>query len=202
MFITIPRMWINSTAVCIASGPSLLDSELELCKDKGFRFIAVNDNYKRAPWAEILYAADSKWWKENKGIKDFNGVKISIEKKSEQYGNIKTLKNLGHSGLSRNRTGLMTGHNSGYQAINLAYLLGAKRILLLGYDMKDGKDGRNHWFGEHKWKSDNFKIPYNLFLREFPSIAKELKKEGVEVLNLNMNSKLECFKKVRLENIV
>jgi hypothetical protein len=37
------------------------------------------------------------------------------------------------------------GGNSGFQAINLAVLMGARRIVLTGYDMKPGADGRKHW---------------------------------------------------------
>ncbi len=202
MSFVIPKIWVNSVAVCVASGPSLSNSELELCKDKGYRFIVVNDNYTRAPWADILYAADNIWWRNHRGVKGFHGLKISIEEKSKEFGNIKIVKNLGNKGLSLDSTGLMTGHNSGYQAINLAFLLGSKKIILLGYDMREGKDRKNHWFGEHEWKKKNPNVPYDLFLREFPSIVGPLKREGVEVINCNLDSSLECFKKISLSDVL
>ena len=56
----------------------------------------------------------------------------------------------GHgTGLSLDPDKLVTGHNSGFQALNLAVLAGARRILLLGYDGKAGQDGRTHWSGGH-----------------------------------------------------
>ena len=48
---------------------------------------------------------------------------------------INQLKSVAQPGLSRTQGVIHQGKNSGYQALNLAYLLGAKRILLLGYDM-------------------------------------------------------------------
>jgi hypothetical protein len=44
--------------------------------------------------------------------------------------------------LSRDARSLAHGGNGGYQAINLAYLAGAARIVLLGYDMKHRAAGK------------------------------------------------------------
>ena len=59
----IPKMWTNSVAVCLGGGPSLNKEDIEYCREKkGVRFIAINDAYRLAPFADILYAADKKWW--------------------------------------------------------------------------------------------------------------------------------------------
>lgn len=59
---------------------------------------------------------------------------------------IEYLDSFNRPGLSKEQGVIHQGTNSGYQAINLAYLLGATCILLLGYDAK-GKGV--HWFGRH-----------------------------------------------------
>ena len=110
------------------------------------------------------------------------------------------MRNTGSEGLELESDGLRTGHNSGYQAINLAVLLGVKRIILLGYDMQDKGPEVSHWFGNHSWKEGR-SPPYQMFLRSYPSLAKETKKLGIEVINCSMNSKLECFKKEELRNL-
>jgi hypothetical protein len=43
---------------------------------------------------------------------------------------------------------IRTGGNSGYQAVNLAWLFGAARIVLLGFDM-GATGGRLHWHKDH-----------------------------------------------------
>jgi hypothetical protein len=83
------------------------------------------------------------------------------------------------------------GDNSGYQAINLAYLLGAGRILLLGYDMQ-ARGSQTHFFGDHppplKTGSD-----YRHWVTLFDRLAQDLVSEGVEVINCTRETALRCF---------
>ncbi len=61
---------------------------------------------------------------------------------------INYLKVLDKPGLSTRINTLHSGSSSGYQAINLSYLLGWSRALLLGFDMRASKE--SHFFGRHK----------------------------------------------------
>lgn len=90
------------------------------------------------------------------------------------------------------------GANGGYQAINLAYLFGAKKIILLGFDMKRGEHRKSHWHGEHPGGL-NKEMPIKTWLKNFPKLASDLKAEGVEVINSTRDTALECFNKINLE---
>ena len=83
--------------------------------------------------------------------------------------------------------------------MNLAFLWGAKRIILLGYDCKK-IDGKDHWFGQHPTGLVQIQ-PYQLWLNSFPKLAKELEAEGIEVINCSMESALTCFRKVKIEEV-
>ena len=87
-------------------------------------------------------------------------------------------------------TGVKTGRNSGYQALNIAVHLGASRVLLLGYDMHG-----DHFFGSHPDKS---RPPFALCLKLWPTIVAPLKKAGVEVVNCTPNSALTIFPQMPL----
>lgn len=91
---------------------------------------------------------------------------------------------------------LCTGRNSGYQAINLAVHLGARRILLLGYDMMR-HSGKSHFFGEHPkgWLPS----PYPDFVKFFDSLRKPLARVGVEIVNCSRTTALKCFPKMSIE---
>lgn len=52
-------------------------------------------------------------------------------------------------GLSGSKDSVRLGGNSGFQALGLALLFGAKRVILIGYDMQL-TEGRTHWHGDHK----------------------------------------------------
>ena len=56
---SVPKLWPNSTVVCIGTGPSLTQADVDLCCSQA-RVIAVNDAYRMAPLADVLYAADDK----------------------------------------------------------------------------------------------------------------------------------------------
>lgn len=91
------------------------------------------------------------------------------------------------------------GGNSGYQAINLAFHTGAKRIVLLGFDMQR-TDGKAHWFGNHP---GNMQVPspYADWLHKFEQLAADLKVQGVEVLNCTRETALTCFERVSLDAV-
>jgi hypothetical protein len=92
----------------------------------------------------------------------------------------------------------MTGRNGGYQAMNLAVHFGAKRQLLVGFDMR-AREGKSHWFGDHPTKSGP-DIYANVMLPAFPTIVEPLKVLGVEVINCTPGSALTCFPMMSLED--
>lgn len=88
--------------------------------------------------------------------------------------------------------------SSGYQAINLALLLGATRVLLLGYDMQhDGR--RAHWFGDHPRAISSG----NLNPTHFVETYREMRPEnyGLEVINCSRRTALDAFPRMALEDV-
>lgn len=90
------------------------------------------------------------------------------------------------------------GANSGYQAINLAYLFGARKIILLGFDMQRGENNKSHWHGDHP-SHLNKDMPIKTWVKNFWKLAEDLKSEHVEVVNSTRSTALECFNKIKLE---
>lgn len=97
-----------------------------------------------------------------------------------------------HKGLSRRPGVIHTGQNSGYQAIGLAYLWGARRVLLLGYDfMFSG--GKRHWHGDHPNNLGNCGGNLATWAQSMGHLAADLEKEGVEIVNCSRTTALRCF---------
>ena len=65
-------------------------------------------------------------------------------------------------------------YNTGAVAINLALLLGAAKINLLGFDMQLGKAGNSNWHENILDKPD--KKVYSKFITGFNKVANDLKK--------------------------
>jgi hypothetical protein len=180
------------TAICIASGTSLTKEDVDYCKGKAFVYV-INTTYKLAPWSDVLYACDEEWWDYHKP--DFAGQKWTINEKAAEKYNLNLIKH--DSCIKFGTEGIIaTGNNSGFQAINLAYLHGYKKILLLGYDFKNSGQ---HWHGKHPAKlaqSQNFK----LWLNKMNQAAPIMESLGIEVINCSRDSDINCFRKSVISN--
>ncbi len=197
-----PR-WSGETVVCIATGPSLTVEDVNACRGRS-RVIAINDAHRLAPWADVLYSSDRRWWEFYKGVPGFAGMKYGIgSAPSKKNGfppslGIRVLRNTGYHGLELAHDGLRNGKNSGYAAINLAVHFGATRILLLGYNMAH-HGNKAHFFGSHPSGLNQNVNLYPSFLKAFDSIVEPLKAAGVEVINCSRESALNAFPRMLLE---
>ncbi|MFA6204493.1 MAG: hypothetical protein WC710_15045 [Gallionella sp.] len=117
-------------------------------------------------------------------------------------GNVHLLRNKNFpqngTGLSLDPEYLVTGHNSGYQAINLAVLSGAKKIILLGYDAHDPKPNEvTHWFGNHPRREPQ--AVFALYRQACKSGAAAIKAAGVRVINCSPGSAIDAFERLELD---
>lgn len=183
----VPRLWPGATVVCLGGGPSLEPADVAYAHGRA-RVIAINDAWRLAPWADLLYACDAKWWRWHDGVPAFTGLKVTLEK--PEYPGIKRLAQGAERGFEAAPTRLATGRNSGYQALHLAVHLGARRVLLLGYDMRL-VDGRSHWFGAHPVATKP--EVYDRMIPCFESLIAPLAARGVAVVNCTPASALACF---------
>lgn len=203
--------WVGQTAAILASGPSLTREQCEAVRGK-CRVIAVNNQGidtecdgvmvpAMAPWADILFAADAKWWRhyKDRALK-FTGRKVTM-RASLPWPEVYSLQQSFSPPFDPRPTHLVSGGNSGYMAVHLAVHLGAKRIILLGFDMKDGKNHRRHWFGSHGGKL-NSRGNYAGWRHAFDKFAKVLHQMGVEVINCTPDTELRCFRRSTLGSVL
>jgi len=193
---TVPKLWPGATVVCLATGASLTQADVDACRDRGFRAIAINNAYTVAPWADALYAGDQKWWQWHQGCPTFTGRKYTLEPQKIRWPGLEVLRRDGSHdpGLCLTPDGLRTGYNSGYQAINLAVHFGASRIVLLGYDMHGG-----HFFGKHP---DDTAPPFHLCIPHFATLVEPLAALGVSVVNCTPGSAIPYFPRAPLASVL
>lgn len=174
--------------------------------------------YLVAPWATVCYFADTRWWDwhhngrvvkvfswrrfEKTEVRDafaaFAGQKVSIENTGALIpdADVFLLHNYGWDGLSDKPNGLHTGSNSGYQAINIAYLAGAKRIILAGYDLRF-PGGRSHAHNGHLIPVGEDR--YHQYAKTYATMLPQLAKAGVEVIQTTLDSAVQCFTNRKLD---
>lgn len=196
---SVPRDWEGETVAVLASGPSMSQDIADYVRGRA-RVIAVNNQgiptYAEgkhhpalAPWADVLYASDPKWWRayQEDALK-FAGLKVTVRTTLE-YADVLSLELSVSAPFDPRPTHLVSGGNSGYQAIHLAAHFGAARILLCGFDMR-AVDGRKHWFGNHFPRGLDTLQKYAVWIQNIERLAQHLLTLGVRVINCTPKSAL------------
>jgi len=120
-------LWAGETVAILGAGPDMTE---ELAgRARGYKTIAVNRAIKFAPWADMFVALDPHhpFWET---MDSFKGLKIcGVECEYDAL----------YPGMMYETVQIAPGHmieirNNALAAIRLAALLGAKKILLLGFD--------------------------------------------------------------------
>jgi len=175
------------TFCVLASGPSLCREDVERVRrwrDPDHKVIAVNNCYQLAPWADVIYACDERWWDHY-----YDDVAAKCQGELWTYYEV-TAKRHGIRQFIPERT----GGNSGYQAIRLAVdHYGADRVILLGFDMQGG-----HWHGQHGGGFPNpDKSNFKQWIGWLDRYAKETK---AEIINASRETAVHCFLRMTLED--
>lgn len=210
------------TVVVAATGPSFSEAQATIIEEaqraQRCRVLAVNDAYRRLPHADVLYAADARWWDLHLPTlrrQGFAGELWSqcdrsmpgfVPRPHPRTGKVGPGKLEGVQFInSKEALGLSTapgvvhgGRSSGHMAINLAFHFGGRRIVLVGFDnMNTG--GLTHFFGDHP-KTMQTETPFERMAKQlFPALASDLSMEGVDVVNATTQTALTCFKRGDLQ---
>jgi len=215
------RSWKGKPCIVVGGGPSLRDFDWELLC--GWRVIGVNRVYERFD-PTIIFSMDTRFLR---WITESNYGAEAKEKfmKSKAYKvwlctyNCKLPPEIYIVRVWENysrgfrafpdtmRKGIGHGNNSGYGALNLAVCLGANPIYLLGFDMSYVREDptdvmkiRTHWHEGHPQPHRPDTVAK--FVEYFRLPAVRTRELGIDVINLNPRSRLNCFPKMRREEVL
>jgi hypothetical protein len=212
-------LWQGGTAYIIGGGPSLkvaagchprekemtvlgpaISAYLAPIQDK--HVIGCNDAYRLGKWVDACWFGDERWWKWNwKELMEFAGLKASCHPHTKKVKWVKTYSRGESRGLDIRKNCVSWNSNTGGSAVNFAYHMGVKHVVLIGFDMKHGEKGQNNWHENHK-RLGQSKNPYERFLENFNHIARDAKKHGLEIYNAGPDSALDQFPMITLEEAV
>lgn len=177
-------------ALVVGTGTSLDRYDVQYAATKVDLTIAINNAIMMLPNADICYSGSSRWWNYHGPFIDwYKGERICATGSTPYAKTIPSEKTTKGFNLEQVNRGL----HSGFGAINLALLRGAKEIYLLGFDMR----GFSHFFGEHPEALQD-ESSVEEWIQELNEVAPVLDALGVEVINCTPKSMLKCFKKLTL----
>lgn len=201
--------WKDQRCFIIGGGESL--KNFDFSKLKNELVIGINRAYERID-CTINFSMDNNYYhwivggkmgeEAKRKFKDFKGIPVWLDSAGYDYpkGIFILNKSNGPSYSYAMKKGIGEGNNSGYGALNIAVCLGAKPIYLLGFDMKGGEDEKQAWWHDGYPETQSDKV-YPAFANDFRKVALKLRKRGFQVINLNPESELRCFKSGEFEDI-
>lgn len=181
-------------ALIVATGPSLKREDVEWWS-AGRKVYAVSNAYRYCDRVDLLYACDEQWYDVHEpSTRHIAERWTTCDAAATKYG----LHHIpGHYGPPAFDTGdaIAYGGNSGFQALNLAYIHGCCDAVLLGFDCGQEPGGPSHCFGEHPSACDNPR-PYRRWLEHWRKAAPEIAAAGMVVRNATRGGWLDVFPRV------
>ena len=203
------RPWEGRRVFIVGGGESL--KGFDFSQLKGEIVIAINRAAEAVPGAAILmfldeqffgWAAGGKLGENMQQIFDsFAGYKLTASRVGFPYPEdiyCVKYKDARHPRLDDwIQDGLYMGNLTGTVAANLSVAMGAKQIYLLGFDGDGGKERNPNkyqtWFHGGYPEKANTTI-YSRYHDDMDIMAPLYREKNIEVVNLNQNSGITCFK--------
>lgn len=202
--------WSGQRCFIVGGGPSARDFDFSLLRNE--LVIGINRAFEVCD-PTILYAMDERLWgwietgqlgEECRArFRSFRGIRCWVvfnRNPSVPVDEAFFVRNVPGVPLSSNLAdGVHSGTHSGYGALNLAILLGANPIYLIGYDMDKSKEKQKVWWHSGYPSDGQTSAVYDLFRGEFrenESTFRDLSAAGTRIVNLNPHSSLTLFDRV------
>lgn len=163
----------------------------------------INETWRLAPWADLLYACDHHWWmRRAPGAHEFQGLRVQghIGARDALYPGC-----MHGFVLAKSKSRMIfegaaigAGGHSGFQAINMVARTGCTEIILLGFDLTTS--GGSHWHGDHGAGLTN---PNDRFLADCARILDaqhtHLAARGISVVNASRVTSLSKYKRASVD---
>ena len=207
-FVDVPQVFDGEKPVFILGGGASMDG-FDWSSLPPEQCIALNKAHRFCKTAAIFFFGDHKYYEREKaphGGQDFwqfegehllTTADVDVHEKS-RLRHIATKKSKFSTDAAYIAQPGKQPLNTGWQAVNLAYLAGARKIILLGYDCVPGQYGHGFSWAHPSTPGD---AVYERYIKEFDDLAKSIKSKKIklEIVNANPDSALECWPKCTLE---
>lgn len=192
-------LWRGQRCFVLGGGPSLADFDLSKLRDE--LTVGVNMAFLLNPTVNLVtdlrfmqQLSEDPRWKEYKGLKlwlysgqrawknafpDVTRVNECVRERKPAWS-----RTFGE--------GIYRGTNAGIAALNLATVLGADPVYLLGYDLAASNGKTANWHSEYKEKWTQQDSVYLRYIQDFKA-RKDSGAIKARVVNVNMDSGLKCF---------
>lgn len=193
------QKWAEEDVFIIGGGPSLKTFDWSLLKREltigcNTAFVLGEDICK------ICYFGDIKWWHEFKEKLGHFTHPVFTSVPHLRSSKVPWLWYIPRRNYGLHTNAVGWNSNTGASAINLALILGAKNVYLLGMDLGLDKHGNPNWH-PHQIEPANVGV-YQRFREGFARVARDLptKFPGCQIINLHDHNTLPMFPNIPLSS--
>lgn len=226
----VPKIWEGGEVWILGGGPSLLEC-FEIPNDvvTSVRFrkqgietyspflaaihdkhvIGVNVAYQFGSWVDMCFFGDIGFFLQHRpALSNYRKLIVTCCKKvgEKNLQWIKYIPSEQNNGISANPERVKWNTNSGAAAVNIAALAGAKRIILVGFDMTlSPVNSEQHFHNEYRQVGTKLKpkmLPFPVHLQPWEAIKKDADNLGIEILNTSLNSAIKEIPKVHIKELL
>lgn len=191
------------TFVCVGSGPSLCDEDTDYLESvhNNCYIIAANRAFEKIKNPDVCYSADILWWRQYHYRVPPKSLKYSLSGVSERLSKWDIDDVLGVL-WTKIRSGthdqeIFHGGNSGQHTVDLARILGAKKIILLGFDFQH-TGGKKHFHDDYPKGFINAKSP-ETWLEQFEYVCDYTTNHyGIDLVNCSRETAIESCRRGNL----
>jgi hypothetical protein len=189
----------------LAGGRSLTTDDVALAREHGCTLVALNRAYEVAPDAAWLYGSDpAKFWADHPKALEHAGIRITCRRlnrpdtealtKAAKAG-VEVLQHAGQDTVGASPDpGVVRGNNSLAHVLSVIAHTRARRVLLLGADMRPG-----HWHGGYPGRPEpDYR---KQVVPTLASLVQPLARAGVIVINCAPRSALPYWLRASLREV-
>lgn len=201
-----PTDWTSRPVAIVGCGPSLAGFDLERLRER-FTVLAVKGAIFDMPWADAGFGLDcvrlNTWWSDVTriamptiwAVPDSMAGRCPIQPSPQ----MKFVRRSPSSVLSIDPRFVTSNGSSGFGALNVATLRGARDVVLLGYDYQgDGHYNPQHYQACGAGKPN----AWPSWAAAFDGTSRVLRRMGVRVRNACPDSAITAFPRVTIESIL
>jgi hypothetical protein len=199
----IPRKFEGETAIVCGTGPSITPEIIKAVDDSGHRIFGANRAWEIFN-CDVVHGCNHQFWDYYwPQIQEQSFDKWTTRPELEgKYPGLEYIEERWEDGLSKEQNWISAHHGTGPQLVNIAYLYGCTRLLLVGWDMRYlGKTGQHqytarHYLGEYPkemvhWPQTGPNGEQTGLIEEMGTIHPE--DYGIEIINCTKDSAMKCF---------
>jgi hypothetical protein len=200
------NQWAGQPAFIVGGGPSLRGFDHRVLR--GRNVIGLNWGFLARPSVTLVMdkrnlnkIVDSDHYRNYEGVTIWASAYADCEFGVGPNGvvAVKRAERWSKSLLDGIYPGSFDGHNAGLAGLNLAEILGADPIYLLGYDMKGEAGKTANWHDKYPADWKHGEDCYTRYARDIAECYPAMKSR---VINLNRDSGLKCFEFGDLQEII